>query len=334
VLVNNAGPDTASRAVLRLLRQWLPEMSVIDGASSLEQTSPGDPPILRSAQLVEGSAMRAIRIAGLSRDTTSDFGAFLDGTQRVRVIGHHFGLPIVLGTVSAAIRVRVNRRLTTWGHQPPRVDRKIYAPLRYIPSLANISPGEAGEANWQIVDTSTADKNGENPSQHPVALFERATRAVDRDREALEDELAEAWCARGEAPLFVDGGISRSARVSASSCAIGVIKSHRTLYVEGDALRTVMGLKRGERSSIFRVSPRSRNSVLSWYLRLRDADGHDPMWGLVRVEAAESERAAERADEVSRWVIAETSPLALPDGRWDKMSYGIRDCEEFLRAIS
>ncbi|MFL5502072.1 MAG: hypothetical protein ACJ79Q_12620 [Gemmatimonadaceae bacterium] len=334
MLVNNAGPDTASRAVLRLLRQWLPEMSVIDGASSLEQTSPGDPPILRSAQLVEGSAMRAIRIAGLSRDTTSDFGAFLDGTQRVRVIGHHFGLPIVLGTVSAAIRVRVNRRLTTWGHQPPRVDRKIYAPLRYIPSLANISPGEAGEANWQIVDTSTADKNGEYPSQHPVALFERATRAVDRDREALEDELAEAWCARGEAPLFVDGGISRSARVSASSCAIGVIKSHRTLYVEGDALRTVMGLKRGERSSIFRVSPRSRNSVLSWYLRLRDADGHDPMWGLVRVEAAESERAAERADEVSRWVIAETSPLALPDGRWDKMSYGIRDCEEFLRAIS
>jgi hypothetical protein len=334
VLVNNAGPDTASRAVLRLLKQWLPEMSVIDGASTLEQTSPGDPPILRSAQLVEGGAMRAIRIPGLTRETTSDFGAFLDGTQSVRIVGHHFGLPIVLGTVSAAIRVRVNRRFTTWGHQPPRVDRKIYAPLRYIPTLTNISPGEAGDANWQIVDTSTADKEGEYPSQHPVALFERATRAVDRDREALEDQLAEAWCARGEAPLFVDGGISRSARVSASSCAIGVIKSHRTLYVEGDALRTVMGLKRGERSSIFRVSPRSRNSVLSWYLRLRDADGHDPMWGLVRVETAESERAAERADEVSRWVIAETSPLALPDGRWDKMSYGIRDCEEFLRAIS
>ena len=25
--------------------------------------------------------------------------------------------------------------------------------------------------------------------------------------------------------------------------------------------------------------------------------------------------------------------LALPDGRWDKMVYGIRDCEEFLRAV-
>ena len=49
---------------------------------------------------------------------------------------------------------------------------------------------------------------------------------------------------------------------------------------------------------------------------------------------SEGENAAERADEISRWVLAETSPLALPDGRWDKMSYGIREAEEFLRAIS
>lgn len=333
MLVTSSGPDAASRAALRLLMQRLPGMSVVEGASSIEAVRSGDPPVLRSAQLVEGSSLRAIRIPSLARETTSGFGAFLDGTQSVRVVGHHFGLPIVFGTVSAAIRVRINRRLTTWGHQPPRVERKIYAPLRYIPQLKDVSPG-VSFGDWQIVDTSTADKNGEYPSQHPSALLERATRAVDRDREALEDVLAEAWCARSDALLFVDGGISRSAKVAASSCAIGVIKSHRTLYVEGDALRIVLGLERGERSSIFRVSPRSRNSVLSWYLRIRDARGHDPMWGLVRVEAAECERPAERADEVSRWVIAETSPLALPDGRWDKMSYGIRDCEEFLRAIS
>jgi hypothetical protein len=28
------------------------------------------------------------------------------------------------------------------------------------------------------------------------------------------------------------------------------------------------------------------------------------------------------------------NPLSLPDGRWDKMAYGVRDAEEFLRAIS
>jgi len=309
-------------------------MSVVDGASSIEVVASGDPPILRSAQLVEAGSIRAIRVSNLSREVASGFGAFLDGTQSVRVVAHHFGLPIVFGTVSVAIRVRVNRRLTTWGHQPPRVERKIYAPLRYIPQLMDVAAKNSANDGWPIVDTSTADINGEYPSQHPSALLERATRAVDRDRESLEDQFAEAWCARSEAPLFVDGGINRSARVSASSCAIGVIKSHRTLYVEGDALRTVIGLKRGERSSIFRVSPRSRNSVLSWYLRLRDAQGHDPLWGLVRLESAECDRPSERADEVSRWVMAEASPLALPDGRWDKMSYGIRDCEEFLRAIS
>ena len=60
----------------------------------------------------------------------------------------------------------------------------------------------------------------------------------------------------------------------------------------------------------------------------------DALFGLVRVEAALSADVSARADEVSRWIIAEGSPLALPDGPWDKMAYGIRDTEEFLRAIS
>jgi hypothetical protein len=122
--------------------------------------------------------------------------------------------------------------------------------------------------------------------------------------------------------------------VASSTNVVGVIKSHRTLYVEGEALKTVVGLAKGERSSVFLVSPRSRHAVMSWYLRLRDPASHDVLWGLVRVEMAQCENPAERADEISRWVLAETSPLALPDGRWDKMSYGIRDVEEFLRAIS
>jgi hypothetical protein len=62
------------------------------------------------------------------------------------------------------------------------------------------------------------------------------------------------------------------------------------------------------------------------------------MWGLVRVEVAPPAAGGDagvgrRADEVSRWILAEVAPVALPDGRWDKMVYGVRDCEEFLRAI-
>jgi hypothetical protein len=311
----------------------LPGMSAVEGPGSVEPITPSDPPVLRAAQIVEGTVLRAIRIPTLSRQEASAFGAFLDGAQKVQVVAHHAGTPIVFGTASAAVRVRVNRRLITWGHQPPRVERRIFLPLRYLPQLAELGGGPSG-SDWRIVDTSTADKNGDYPSQHPAVLLERAIRAVDQERERLEDELAEAWCVRGEAPLFVDGGISRSSRVASSSCAVGVVKSHRTLYVEGDALRVVLGLEKGERSSVFRVSPRSRSAVMSWYLRLRDPQGRDAMWGLVRVEVAECDRPGERAEQVSRWVMAETTPLSLPDGRWDKMAYGVRDCEEFLRAIS
>jgi len=113
-----------------------------------------------------------------------------------------------------------------------------------------------------------------------------------------------------------------------------VIKSHNTLYAEGDAFRVLVGLQPGERSSAFRVAPRTRNEVASWYVRVRSAVGRDALFGLVRVEASLTDDLTTRADEISRWIIAEGSPLALPDGRWDKMSYGVRDTEEFLRAIS
>jgi hypothetical protein len=117
---------------------------------------------------------------------------------------------------------------------------------------------------------------------------------------------------------------------------VGVVESHRTLYAEAQPLRTVLRLAAGERSSVFRVTSPKRTPVASWYLRLRSTDGRDPLWGLVRVEVADglSGRDLERrADDVSRWVLAEALPLATPDARWDKMVYGIRDCEEFLRAI-
>jgi hypothetical protein len=335
MLVSNSGPDAESRAALRSLMQRLPGISAVEGGS-IEPAMSSDPPLLRSATIVEGNSLRVVKVPDFTLHTVSGFGAFLDGTQQVRLVAHHFGMPVVFGTVAAGVRIRVNRRLITWGHEAPRVERKIYLPLRYLPPLAEIRDAnrDMARANWEIVDTSTADKDGEYPSQHPAVLQERATRAVDRERDRVEDALAEAWCARAEAPLFIDGGISRSERVASSPCAIGVIKSHRTLYFDGSEVGKVLGLKKGERTSVFRVSPRSRNSVLSWYLRLRDEAGHDPMWGLVRIEVAESDGPTERADEISRWVMAETTPLSLPDGRWDKMAYGVRDCEEFLRAIS
>ena len=336
MLVSNSGPDAASRAAIRLLMDWLPGASAVEGSTDLDLSSRADQPQLISADIVEGKTLRAIRVPGVTRPMNSEFGAFLDGTQRVRMIGRHFGVPLVLGITGAAVRVRVNRRLVTWGHHAPKLERKLYLPLKYLPNLAETMRADSPRkyAQFQVVDTSTPDASGAYPSEHPTVLLERAIRAVDRQRDALEDELAEAWCAIGGPPLFVDGGIGRSERVASSANAIGVIKSHFTLYVEGEALKTVVGLTKGERSSVFQVTPKSRTPVMSWYLRLRDPAGHDALWGLVRIEMSKCDNPTGRAHEISRWVLAESSPLALPDGRWDKMSYGIRDVEEFLRAIS
>jgi hypothetical protein len=187
-----------------------------------------------------------------------------------------------------------------------------------------------------VVDTTLPG----DEAVHPFVMRDEALHRVQNDRERAERDLAERWCTFENEPLFIDGSITGSERIANAPCTVGVVKSHRTLYAEGEDLQTVFSLRRGERSSVFRIltSP-PRVSVASWYLRLRDHTGHEPMWGLVRVEIAnpaqiERDSIGRTADQISLWILAEATPLAMPDARWDKMVYGIRDCEEFLRAVT
>ncbi|HKO16206.1 MAG TPA: hypothetical protein VJU87_08200 [Gemmatimonadaceae bacterium] len=318
-------------ALQRQLHTLLPREQVLgDGQSTLEQmATPAEPPRLVRADVVEGGAMRARRVLG---DPEVGFHAFLDGTQSSRVLAYADGIAIVHGTVAAVVRARRNRRMATWGR--PLVMRRLYAPLaRLAPEWHRALEALAIE----VVDTSRPDRDQEEAA-HPFALRDAAVHRVQSDRERAEQELAERWCGLEISPLFIDGGISGSERVAVSACTVGIVKSHRTLYAEDAALQTVLRLRRGERSSVIRITSPRRTTVASWYLRLRDTAGRDPMWGLVRVEIAypgriEEPRVGPRADQVSRWILAEAAPLALPDSRWDKMTYGVRDCEEFLRAI-
>lgn len=321
------------RGVQRRLAAVLHGGLSADGGQPLElrQSLPTEPPRLAPATLLEGHAMRAHRVEG---DPAPGFAAFVDGVQRSRVLGYEDGLPIVHGTVAAVVRVRHNRRFSTWT-RGLAVESRVYAPCAWL-SPATI--GALRDADPRLVDTTRPDAAGEVPSPHPLALLDRALSMVKEDRELAEKHVAETWCRVEEAPLFVDGGIQESELVAAAPCVAGVVKSHRTLYAEGDALRTVLALRHGQRSTVFRLQGSRRSAVASWYLRLRDAAGHDPLWGLVRVEAAlvegESRGAlTTRADRLSRWILAEVSPVALPDARWDRMAYGIYDCERFLRAI-
>jgi hypothetical protein len=316
---------------LGFLKGEFPEITVSDTpALVLERPVAADPPRLSAVELLEHRKFSAVSIEHPpAAERTSEFGGFLDGAQKVQVLAYPKGIPIVLGTVSAGIRCRIEKRLITWREREPAVERRLYMPLAYLGSKKFSSSDR-----FTTVDTSETDSSGVAPDAHPLGLVDRAVQLVQQHRETVENLFAEDWCDSESSPLFIDGGISGSPRVAASPLAIGVIKSHRTLYLENSALPALFALKKGERSTVFRVSGVSRRTIASWYLRIRSAVGQDPLWGLVRVEIADTPDAISRADEISRWVMAESSPLSLPDGRWDKMAYGIRDTEEFLRAIS
>jgi hypothetical protein len=324
-------------AVLKYIAERAPTARAArDGGVPLEHTVPvSEKARTVAASVLEGTTVRAHRIPG---PHATGFDAFLDGVQSTRVIAHLDGVPLIVGTVAAIIRERRNRRLVTADFAR---EVALYLPRRFIPSFA----WDDG-AQFRLVDT-TADAPGSGGgettadplSPHPTALAELAYDAIRARREALEIGLAERWCGaapvRGE--LYVDGTIAGSARVGAASCVAGVVKSHRVLYAEGDALRLVLGLRHGERSSMLRLTSRqlwpAGVSVATWYLRIRATEGQDPLWGLVRVEIPDAGATTERADQISGWILAEATPLSLPDARWDTMVYGIRDCEQTLRAI-
>jgi hypothetical protein len=333
--------DASLRSAQRLLGTWIPYARTADGPGPTLETLPVSPesPRLVAAPSVEGGRIEARRVPG---DPVAAFGGFLDGIQASRVAGHWEGVPIVHGTVGAVIRARRDRRLVTHG-TGPLVERCLCVPRWLVPpalwdavqdaaighALKILDTGDAPESEG-VGEDSTADSES-----HPFALAERAVHVVRTQRERLERRLAEQWSRTEESPLYLDGSITGSERVATAKSVIGVIKGHRTLYVGADGLPLIAKLEVGERTTVVRLSPARRTPVLSWYLRLRDATGRAPTWGLVRVEVAElSERhITARADEISRWVLAERAPVSLPDWRWDTMAYGIRDCEEFLRAI-
>jgi hypothetical protein len=297
--------NTSFRDARASLGRW-GDHPVYGAGPTLETLASGlESPRLVTPELVEGQTLARLPLSG---PPLVGFSAFLNGIQQSRVVLHAGLVPVVHGTTAAVIRVRRDRRLTT--HDAgPRIERGLFAPH------ALVSPELWADLTaLGVTDTSPTDA-------HPATLLDRAVHVVQRRREAAERALAESWA--DDALLWIDGALP-----AASRRAVGVVRTHRTLYAAPEALATICALAPGERSSMFRPPERS---VVSWYVRLRDPVGRHPLWGLLRVEVADADPA--RADLVSRWVMAEATPLALPDPRWDTLVYGVRDCEEYLRAI-
>jgi hypothetical protein len=325
--------DAGFRDALRLFQH--DTAALRDPGPSLETTAtPPEPPRVVSSDVIESTTVRSVRIVD---PPVVGFEAFLDGVQESRVVHYCDGIPIVHGRIAAVVRERVLRRMVTW--KRPLCASRLYVPRALLPTAIWDRVIDAGFDVVDITDTSADSAGALGDDPHPFSVAQRAVDAVKRDRERAERQLAEEWCTTRSEVVFIDGSIAGTERISTSPNVVGVIKSHRTLYVTGAAMRVVQSLPLFHRSSVLRVAAYHRTSVASWYLRIRDAAGHDPLWGLLRVEIAMPDKSesrqqiTDRANLISQWILAEMMPLSLPDSRWDKMVYGIRDCEEFLKSL-
>ncbi len=336
-------PPTGLRAAFRALRP-LVGVAAIDAAGSatpLERFAmAGDPPAVASCIPLESSGPHTV-----STDASPEVAAFLDGVQRSRVVGHIADSPLVLATVGAVIQERADRRLITWRDPALRV-------------LLLASRVHVGDEHWEALEATglgpidVSDPGRNELPLHPLAVRARALEFVAQEREALERRVAAEWCRTESRWLWIDGGISGNLAIDAATAAFGVVKSHTTLYGDAAALRSTLRLSVGERSALFLVQHRARRAVASWYLRMHTGHGGDPLHGLLRVEVAppstlfhpndtryehpdaEAVQAlAQRADDISAWMLAERAPIALPDARWDTLTYGVYACEQFLKAV-
>jgi hypothetical protein len=311
-------------AIWQRLRDLGPELGdawhpVHGGGPQLDP--PTEPTALGEAKIVEAGG--EFRTHDVGPTGPSRFAFFLDGIEYTRIAGYVGTVPLVHGYVAAALRRRTERAFTTWAVAEEEVlafPHALLAPNRFV---------DLGFPEQSLLD---AEDDGEH--SHPIRLAETARTAVKMHRALLERRLARRWVAAGphEEWLLVDGRLAIEPGLLKSGQAVGLVKSHRTQFLDPEAMSSVLSMRGGERSPVFKPVRPKVGEVFSWYLRLRPPAGHDIYWGLARIEGRAVDDTVQLADEISRWLLSETAPLALPDPRWHVLLYPIRDCEQYLRA--
>ena len=269
------------------------------------------------AQLLEGDHVAA-RPMG-EPTGWPDPVAFLDGVQHSQVVGYAGSSPIVVASVAAAVRERTDRVLAT------RVVRR--RDLVIGRRAALVAAGAALES-LEHIELSDADP------PHPIRELAQAGAALDDARGALEVAVGIAYREGSRGWLVVDGSLAESPVWAQDSRMVGVAKSHSSLPFDGSDLEAYLRLPVGHRSPIFAPASRRLAPVRAWAVRLWPWEGKDLLHGLIRVEVAPVNGTRATADQISRWLLAERAPISAPDPRWDRMLYGIRSVEEFLKATA
>ncbi len=270
---------------------------------------------IRPARVVEGDSLRMISIG--AGEAWPGSLAYLDGIQRSEILAYDGSAPILVAEIAAAVRVREERRLRT------AVEARRKVALGRPSALA-----AAGDALGELEAIPLPD----DEPPHPLRDLVNVAHAVDQARGALEVVVGDRYRTASDGWLVLDGSLAVSPRWAEDPRIVAISKSHSILPFDGADLEQYLRLPCAHRSSVYAPATRSLAPVRAWGLRLWPWEGKDLLHGLVRVEVAPTNGATERANELSRWVLAERAPVSAPDRRWDRLLYGIHSVEQYLRA--
>lgn len=275
---------------------------------------------LTGADLVEGPEL-TIRALGAEPLAPSAV-TFIDGMQRWAVVGYDGVVPIISAYVAAAARRRRGGRLQTVAEQSRRVV------ITAVDGLSE-SVRDALERSGEAPINLTNEVLGQ-----PGRALTAAGIHVERLRDAVERSVAEPLAEGLPADewLVVDGVLSNSAVLASHPRTLGVVKSHGAQYFSGDDLKRALTLPQGHRTSVFQPHRHGSQAVYSWYVRIWPWEGHDLLYGLLRLEARAHRDSIGLADALGSWLLHERRPLSTPDARFDRLLYPIHDVETYLRS--
>jgi len=275
------------------------------------------------AQVVEGHALASHLVP---KDDVSGFTHFADGAQFSRGAFYDGSLPGRYAYLNAAVAERKNREIMDVATEVS--SEGIFAP--WGSALATLQEAFRGELEVHPVGVDDTDGM--------AGMAQKVADAISTERSRIEHKACMDWLRPAEdGRLLVDGSIGQlHANVANREVGslVGLVKSHRKQYFTKETAKTILGLKEGERSSVFvAITKREQDAPThSWYLRLRSDPYRHPAFGLVRVELPPSGESVSAADIVSSWVLAERAPVSLPDLRFDRLLYPIRAVETLLKA--
>ncbi|HWP31201.1 MAG TPA: hypothetical protein VNK96_05710 [Fimbriimonadales bacterium] len=279
-----------------------------------------DEPQAIDSEIVEGNRLAAHSVSDIGK---SDFTHFVDGAQTSRLAYEVYGVCGYLSFINAAVLCREGKEILN--------EHCDYEELLAIFHVDENSEAKEifEEIGWKVIPVVYDVNKG------LAGLRELVLDKISETRYEMETKLAKRWMESSEGWLYIDGGVAKLCTSLSSFCPIvGVVKSHRKQYFKTrDAREVILNLKVGERSSVFIArTGQQRDEAYSWYLRLYDDSGSSASYGLVRIEMPPFEETMRWVDSVSAWLIAETTPLSLPDPRYDRLIYPIRRVEVYLKS--